>query len=142
MRFLIFFMFYFPCYGQEDLIVKYASKYDLDVKIVRSLIAVESSGISKAKNPDGSYGLMQLQLGTARVMGFKGKPSELFNPEVNISIGTKYLKYLIDKFDGDAMVALDAYNRGWGNVKKYPYRGEWVNHRYVGLILKQMKKVN
>jgi soluble lytic murein transglycosylase-like protein len=116
---------------------KYSAKYGVAQKIIKAIIAVESSGNNYAKHKDGSYGLMQLQYGTAQVMGYKGSREGLFDPETNISIGVKYFRYLLDMLK-DENIALDAYNRGWGNVKKYPYKGDWSKHKYVGLIKIQL----
>lgn len=62
---------------------------------------------------DASYGLMQLLYSTARWMGFAGEPEQLFNPAVNIDIGTKYLAYLIGRYGGDSFERIySAYNSG------------------------------
>jgi soluble lytic murein transglycosylase-like protein len=139
MRLLFFILLFSLQVNASDysgIVKRYSSKYGISEEMIHAVINVESGGNAKAKNKDGSYGLMQLQYGTAVVMGFKGSRVDLLKPEVNISLGVKYLRYLLDMFGSENM-ALDAYNRGWGNVKKYPYRGEWAKHRYVGLILKQ-----
>jgi soluble lytic murein transglycosylase-like protein len=65
---------------------------------------------------------MQLMPRTARMMGVK----KIFSPQENIAAGTRFLRYMIDAFDGDLEMGLAAYNAGAGAVKKYgsvpPYR--------------------
>jgi len=121
----------------------YANIPDLDdiipPNVFAAVIYVESAFDENAVGDDGkSYGLMQIQLNTARDMGFKGTIKELMDPETNIKYGTMYLVYLYKK-TGDLFIALDAYNRGLGNVKKYPYKGDYKDHRYVGKVLKYLK---
>ena len=81
---------------------------------------------------------MQLQIVTAKDIGYKGDIKGLFNPEVNIAFGIKYLKQCITWANGDIYTALDMYNRGVGFVKKYPYKGIWFEHRYVGKVLEAL----
>jgi hypothetical protein len=90
------------------LIVKKADKYDLDPALINAVIRTESAYDSHAISHKGAMGLMQLMPGTAREMGVDNP----FNPEENIEGGTRYLKYLIKKYDGDVKRALAAYNAG------------------------------
>lgn len=99
----------------DPLIEKYASKNGLDSDFVKALIKQESGFKSDAKSHCGAMGLMQLMPATAMSLGVHNA----FDPEQNIAGGTKYLKGLLDRFDGNKELALAAYNAGPGAVKKY-----------------------
>jgi len=110
--------------------------------ITSALIKVESSGNANAVNttPRGvSHGVMQIQLSTAQDMGFKGKLKDLYKPVINKIYGTKYIQWLLKWHHGDLFAALDSYNRGIDKVAKFPYKGDWKQHKYVGKILEQME---
>ncbi len=92
-----------------------ARKYGIPENLIKSVIRTESAGKHDAVSPVGAKGLMQLMDGTAGDMGVK----DPFDPEQNIMGGTKYLKYLMDRFENDTETALAAYNAGPGNVEKY-----------------------
>jgi soluble lytic murein transglycosylase-like protein len=97
------------------LIRNKAYEYDIDPTLVKAVIEVESNFDSRAVSSKGAMGLMQLMPATAEEMGAYNP----FNPEDNIEAGVRYLKYLLDKFDGDLKLALAAYNAGPSRVKKY-----------------------
>jgi soluble lytic murein transglycosylase-like protein len=75
----------------------------------------ESSFKSHAISPKGARGLMQLMPGTAARMGV----TNIFDPKQNIDGGARYLRFLLDRFDGDVNLALAGYNAGEGAVEKY-----------------------
>lgn len=99
----------------EEIISKAADKYQLPKKLIQAVIHHESGFKPDAVSPAGASGLMQLMPATARGLGV----SNIFDPEENVFAGTKYLKQMLDKYNGDIDLALAAYNAGPGNVDKY-----------------------
>jgi len=108
-----------------DLINKHAHNNSLDPCLVASVIAQESAFQSQAISPTGAKGLMQIIPGTWKMLWEKGYVDKKYiyqralEPEANIAVGSKYLKILINKYQGNIVLALAAYNAGHGNVDKY-----------------------
>ena len=113
-----------------------ADKYGLPRRLVRSVISRESDFQPQAVSPKGAIGLMQLMPATAEALGADPR-----DPAQNVDAGTRYLRDLLEKYDGGLWHALAAYNAGPGAVDKYqgvpPYR-ETIN--YVGKIDRDLKK--
>lgn len=106
----------------ESLIMDAARKHNVPDTLIRAVITAESAGRADAVSPVGAKGLMQLMDGTAAGLGVR----DSLNPAQNIDGGTKYLRQMLDEFDGDVSLALAAYNAGPGAVKKHggipPYK--------------------
>jgi soluble lytic murein transglycosylase-like protein len=96
-------------------IQKAASKYDLEPDLIKAVIKTESNGNHRAVSRKGAKGLMQLMPSTASDMNVT-KP---LNPEEKNDGGTRYLKYLLERFNGNMTLALAAYNSGPKTVEKY-----------------------
>lgn len=115
------------------LVEKISNKYGVDEKLVQAVIKQESGYNPKAKSHAGALGLMQLMPATAKSLGVK----DPLNPAQNIEGGVKYLKNMLEEFNGNTILALAAYNAGPNAVKKYgtvpPYK---ETQNYVKSILK------
>jgi soluble lytic murein transglycosylase len=95
----------------------------LDPFLVLSLMRQESLFDPAAVSPAAAYGLMQLLVSTAsRVAGRPVEATALFDPTTNITLGTRYLRQLLDRFDGNLAKALAAYNGGEDAVAKWERR--------------------
>lgn len=90
-------------------------KYALDPALVKAIIHAESQFDPNAVSPKGAVGLMQLDPVTVRELGI----SDPFNPQHNIFGGVRYLRDLLDTFEGDQKLALAAYNAGPTQVQRY-----------------------
>jgi hypothetical protein len=119
-----------PEKGQVSTIIeKYADRYQLDPKLVHSIIASESGFNTRAISRKGAQGLMQLMPGTATRLGVR----DPLDPEENIRGGMAHLRTLLDTFNGDLTLSLAAYNAGENLVQKirrvpnYPETKAYVN---------------
>jgi soluble lytic murein transglycosylase-like protein len=99
----------------SPIIFQAASRHQVDASLIKAVIMAESRYNPQAISKMGAKGLMQLMPGTAKALGVK----DAFNPEHNVNGGVKYLKQLLEKFDGDVTLALAAYNAGSKNVRDY-----------------------
>ncbi len=116
----------------HEIIVKIASRYNVDPALIKAIIRVESSFNPKAVSYKGAKGLMQLMPVTLKAMGVR----DPFDPEFNIEAGVRYFKKLLIMFDNNVELALAAYNAGVTRVRIYkgipPFRR---TRRYVKKVL-------
>ncbi len=98
-----------------SIIYAEAKKNDLSPELVAAVVHTESKFVPTARSQAGAVGLMQLVPRTGRWLGAQ----DLTNPAQNIMAGTKYLKYLSDRFAGNQEKAVAAYNAGEGNVQRF-----------------------
>ena len=111
-----------------------AAEFDIDPQVAFGLVKAESSFRNVATSSVGAVGLTQLMPRTATWMEPGVTRSELRDPETNLRIGFKYLRYLIDKYEGNERLALLAYNRGPGTVDKALKRGRNPDNGYADFV--------
>jgi len=99
----------------EKIIEQMSEKFNIDSKLIKSVILAESAGNANAVSKAKAKGLMQLMDKTAEEMGVNNS----FDPTKNIYGGAKYLSHLLRQYSGDVKLALAAYNAGPGNVEKF-----------------------
>jgi len=127
-----------PVSGKEkfaSIIASAAVSNGLDPKLIEAVIRTESNFDAQAVSPVGAQGLMQLMPATAAELGV----SDAFDPEQNIQAGSRYLKRLMDRYDGDTGLALAAYNWGMGNLERHPERMPQETVNYVAKITGLMR---
>ena len=116
-----------------SMIEEASDKYGVDSKLIKALVQQESGYNPKAKSKAGALGLMQLMPSTAKGLGV----TDPMDPKQNIEGGVKYFKSMLDRFHGNTILALAAYNAGPNAVSKYdgvpPYK---ETQNYVRSILK------
>jgi Transglycosylase SLT domain len=112
----------------DSLIKKNGVKYGVDPYLIFCVMEQESHFSAHAMSPKGARGLMQLMPGTSARFGVRHP----FNPAESISAGTRYLKQLMDQFNGRLDLVLASYNSGEGTVMRYgnkvPPFGETRNY--------------
>lgn len=113
------------------------TKHGLDPDFISSVVHAESGFNVKAVSPKGAQGLMQLMPKTAADLGVK----DSFDPVANVDAGTKYLRALLDQYNGNVAKALAAYNAGANRVAQYngvpPYA---ETHAYVKRIINEYNR--
>jgi len=102
----------------DSYLIQSGTKNEVDPLLIYSVMHQESSFKSRAISPKGARGLMQLMPGTAMRFGV----TNIFDPRQNIEGGARYLRFLLDRFDGDVRLTLAGYNAGEGAVEKYGWQ--------------------
>lgn len=117
-------------------IYDHAKDAGVDPKMAYGLVKTESDFKNTAVSHVGARGLTQLMPGTARWLEPGTKAGDLFEPETSLKVGFKYLRQLIDRYDGNKHLALTAYNRGPGIVERVLKRGRDPDNGYAGTVLR------
>jgi len=117
----------------DRIIDELAAQYRVEPALVKAVIRAESGFDPRAVSPKGARGLMQLTPRTARHHGV----ANLQDPRQNIRGGVRLLRLMLDRFNGDAALALAAYNAGGPTVERYggvpPYQ---ETRHYVAAVLR------
>ena len=123
----------------RKFITKASKDYKVSPHLITAVITVESCFRPNARSSSGAAGLMQLMPATARRFGTYNR----YNNKHNIKAGTKYLSFLLKKFNGNVLLAAAAYNAGEGAVDKYngvpPYK---QTKTYVRRVLNAYQKLS
>ncbi len=104
-----------PKEGLERMVQETAEKHRIDPALVRAVIETESNWNPSAVSRKGALGLMQLVPGTAARFGV----ADAFNPQQNVEGGVKYLRTLLERYNGDLNRSLAAYNAGEYAVDRF-----------------------
>ncbi len=102
----------------DSYILESGRRNSVDPLLLYAIMHQESTFKTRAMSNKGARGLMQLMPGTAQRFGV----TSIWDPRQNIEGGTRYVRFLLDMFDGDVQLALAGYNAGEGAVMKYGYR--------------------
>lgn len=112
----------------EEYVYQYATEYEVDPLLIFAIIKAESNFNPNVVSSSNAMGLMQLMDATAAELARKLQidfvsKSSLYDPELNIRLGTKYFSDLRKEYNGNTTLALTAYNAGIGNVKRWMEQG-------------------
>ena len=110
----------------SEFVYEYAEEYNVDPLLIFAIIKAESNFNPNVVSSSGAIGLMQLMDATAKETAQKlnlefVQKSSLYNPELNIRLGTKYFTVLLNKYNDNLQLALTAYNAGIGTLQR------WIN---------------
>ena len=125
-------------------VYKSAQESNMDPALIMAVIEIESKFNRKAVSKAGAIGLMQLMPKTAKSLSCelnikKYNKNSLYNPEINIKIGTYYLKKLLQEFNNDIDLTLAAYNAGMGNIKKWQKQKKEIPFEETRTFIKKVK---
>ncbi len=140
-----------------------AQKYDLPVQLVAALCQVESgcnpmatryepgyrwvvefdspytTSATERVHQQTSWGLMQLMGANARDLGYRGPMPALCDPWLGLDLGCRFLRRLIDRYDGALLDAVSAFNQG--RARRDPGTGQYRNQRYVDKVVAAAAKL-
>lgn len=129
--------------GIDEFIEQAALEQRLDPRLVRAIIDVESAWNVRARSQKGALGLMQLMPETAQRFGVR----DPFDARENVSGGTRYLRFLLDRFHENVKYSLAAYNAGenavaaWGDVPPYEETKTYVRRIEMIYAARQQEPV-
>jgi len=105
----------------SELVSNFSEEAGVDPSLAFAVMRAESAFTPSATSPVGARGLMQLMPQTAAMVLNQKKidPERLYDPELNIRLGTKHLRELIDKYSGNEIAVIASYNAGAGNVNRW-----------------------
>lgn len=110
----------------SDQFASVAAELEIPPQLLFAIARQESAFMHDVRSPAGARGLMQLMPGTARETalgaGMRVATADLYQPEINITLGSRYLAGLLEEFDGNRALAAAAYNAGPNRVK------QWLRH--------------
>jgi soluble lytic murein transglycosylase-like protein len=112
-----------------------AREEGVDPDLAFRLVRVESRFYERAVSPAGALGLAQLMPATAAEMQPGITREQIFDRKTNLRLGFRYLRWLLDVYDGDVAEALHAYNRGPGTVARIRAAGGDPANGYADLVL-------
>lgn len=123
-----------PSYPYYKQIQAVAKKYKVAPELIAGIVRIESNFDRYCVSPVGAVGLMQLMpstaRGVARSMGLAHY--DLYDPETNLELGTRYMTILLKQFDGHIPTALSYYNAGRRGIVS---RGVYRNRRYIRIVM-------
>jgi hypothetical protein len=126
-----------PVLTLDQIVGQASDAHKIDPDFINSVIRAESGFNIRAVSPKGARGLMQLMPQTANDLGVKNS----FDPKSNVDGGTRYLRFLLEKYNYDVVKALAAYNAGPERVDKYhgipPY---YETQAYVARIIRDYNR--
>jgi soluble lytic murein transglycosylase-like protein len=120
-----------------DLLAVTASRHDVDPALLTAVAHVESSFDPQAVSPKGAQGMLQLMPATAERFGVR----DSFDVAENVDGGARYLRWLLDKFEGNAELAVAGYNAGENAVDRYQGIPPYAETRtYVARVMNQFNR--
>ena len=129
----------------RDTVLKYADEYGVAPSLIYAVIKAESNFDPTAVSPAGAKGLAQLTDDTARyaagMIGIEYHDGDSFDAEKNIRLSVCYLRYLLNKYDGDLRPAVAAYNAGEGNVDRWIASGNDMRSLPFGETDRYLRRV-
>ena len=120
--------------GYTTLVSRYAAAYGVPVSLAHAVISVESNYRPNTRGSAGEIGLMQIKPATARMMGYTGHASGLFNPETNIKYGMKYLGMAHQLSGGATCGTILRYNAGHGARRMNPVSAAYCSKVKLRLV--------